>query len=715
MKREGILQLLILLLLVVSQSNFANTHWPFPPDEICDNGIDDDLDGLVDCYDPDCCNNSACQAVYFDPCSLVCVAPDDEQTLTVRLEWASTGNNWHPYNTPIVGDLDGDGAVEVIGNRGTWQGIIDYKNLLVIDGFTGMTEKVINTPWFRHTGKELCMADVDRNGRADLFFQIDNSSFNDPATYKHLLCYEFDGVDYQQKWQSDQPASNGIPSLADFNQDQIPELYIGAHIFNSLTGELLVRGDMESNFGLGFAVAADVLPDNACSHCSGLELIVGNEVYAVRLNPDDPNENALIRERRIFGNNIFDGFTSLSDMDGDGDLDAVVSSPDGQSQATIYIWDIQQAQILGRYTFPATTNGWASLPCIRDIDGDQIPEIVVSSNGTLRLLEFRENTLSERWQIETEDWSSRSGATIFDLNGDGRFEILHRDQLAFRILNAEDGTALFIDQCRSTNLYEHPVVVDVDQDGEAEILCSCENELRSYGSANAAWVSTRNIWNQYNYFYTNINDDLSIPIAQQATLLPETGNLLNSYLNQYSNENNIAYVEVQLPPSLVIEQGQSIDLMPQTIANTPLNYTWSPPEGLSCTTCETPSAQPATDQFYALTVTDDNGCSDSTSISISVLACGNADFGIPSAFTPDYDGINDYFQVFLNTELDIEGDIGVFNRWGQQVFSSSDLNGRWDGQINGRPAASDVYLYQVTYRCADGITQTLKGDVTLIR
>ncbi|MEM9821495.1 MAG: FG-GAP-like repeat-containing protein [Bacteroidota bacterium] len=713
MKKEGILHLLVLLLVALHPCR-ANVISP-PPNEICDNGIDDDFDGLVDCYDPDCCDAPPCADTYFSPCLSFCQDENTFKNLEVLREWTSPGNNWHPYNTPLAADLDGDGAIEIIGNRGTWQGLIDYKNLLVIDGESGTVETVINTPWFRHVGAEMCFADVDQNGRADIFFRIGSAPSNDLALQKRMICYEYDGSDYAMKWISDSLANGVIPSLADFNQDQIPELYIGTNIFNSLNGALLVEGDFESSFGLGFSVAADVLPDNYCNYCEGLELVVGNEVYAVHIDPSNAANNRLVLENRIFGINLFDGFTSLSDMDADGDLDAIVSSPDGQSQSTVYIWDIQEARVLARFTFSATTNGWASLPCIRDIDRDQIPEIAISSNGTLRLLDFDGENLEERWQIQTEDWSSRSGATIFDLNGDGHFEILHRDQDQFRILNADNGEVLFSDDCISSNLYEHPVVVDVDQDGAAEVLCSCESELRAYGSAGEPWVSTRSIWNQYNYYYTNINDDLTIPIQQQSPQLPRNGQSLNAYLNQYSNQSNISYIDIDLPPSLLIERGQEVSLQPTIQATPPFTLMWTPDDDLSCNNCAAPIASPSNDQQYTVILNDANGCSDTASVGIHVMECGSQSFALPNAFTPDDDGFNDLFEIYFNTDLPIEGSIAVFNRWGQRVFSSNNLTDSWDGRINGRLAPSDVYLFMVSYRCADGVENIEKGTLTLIR
>ena len=683
--------------------------------EICNNGIDDDQDGLIDCYDPDCCGDIDCENIYYDPCAIHCQETATPQPLNIKLEWNSPDNNWHPYNTPIVGDFDGDGEVEIVGNKGNWQGLIDYKNILVLNGKDGSIEKEIVTPWFRHTGEEMAIADADQNGYGEIYFKIGSSFINDANIRNKMTCYEYDGNEYILKWLSDSIANGVIPALADFNYDGVPELYIGHSIFNSLTGELLVKGNANSSNGNGMSVAVDILQDQDCAFCDGLELVVGNEVYAVRIDPTGSSPNSLTLYNKVFGGLIADGFTSVADMDQDGDLDAIVSSPDGESQATIYIWDVQNPIVMTQHTFEAKTNGWASLPSIRDINQDRTPDIFVSSSNSLRMLSYVGEVLRETWVMETEDWSSRSGCTVFDLNDDGFFELFHRDQAMLRILDAQTGDLLFSDECLSTNLYEHPVIVDVDGDEEAEILCSCENELRAYGAENSTWTKTRAIWNQYNYHYVNVEDDLSIPVQQQAHHLPGESATLNTFLNQYANDFYDFFLSVDLPPSAVLQYGNALTLTPQTMSDSPLSFEWFPGEGISCTTCPNPEVSPEADIIYSVAVTNEIGCSDTAFISIAVIHCGTSSFAIPNAFTPDSDDLNDYFEIFTKEGLNPEGSIRIFNRWGQKVFAANNLTAKWDGRFKGKMQPSDYYLYQVNYQCDDGTEQIIKGGLLLIR
>jgi gliding motility-associated-like protein len=68
---------------------------------------------------------------------------------------------------------------------------------------------------------------------------------------------------------------------------------------------------------------------------------------------------------------------------------------------------------------------------------------------------------------------------------------------------------------------------------------------------------------------------------------------------------------------------------------------------------------------------------------------------VPSAFTPNNDGKNDLLRTFSNCP--VTGELSVYNRWGQLVFITNDLNKGWDGIYNGIPQHSAVFVYQIEY------------------
>lgn len=112
-----------------------------------------------------------------------------------------------------------------------------------------------------------------------------------------------------------------------------------------------------------------------------------------------------------------------------------------------------------------------------------------------------------------------------------------------------------------------------------------------------------------------------------------------------------------------------------------------------------------------LTATNTNGCSDTYCRTVESEASGVVD--IPTAFTPNGDGINDVLFVkgfgIQNMQL------LIFNRWGELVFQTQDYKIGWDGSYHGKLQEMEVYVYSLTGNFADGILFEKKGNITLLR
>lgn len=110
------------------------------------------------------------------------------------------------------------------------------------------------------------------------------------------------------------------------------------------------------------------------------------------------------------------------------------------------------------------------------------------------------------------------------------------------------------------------------------------------------------------------------------------------------------------------------------------------------------------------------GCDSLITIIVNNNALDDAAF-IPNAFSPNYDGINDCFEVYTKAGLVYQKyKMQIFDRWGGLVFSSTDPNICWNGDVSGKPAATGIYLWVLemeTQACAE--LKLLKGEVTLIR
>ncbi|MEL6926641.1 MAG: T9SS type B sorting domain-containing protein, partial [Bacteroidota bacterium] len=86
---------------------------------------------------------------------------------------------------------------------------------------------------------------------------------------------------------------------------------------------------------------------------------------------------------------------------------------------------------------------------------------------------------------------------------------------------------------------------------------------------------------------------------------------------------------------------------------------------------------------------------------------------VPKGFTPNDDGRNDVLFVRGNPIEEVT--FLIYNRWGEQVFQSTDKNIGWDGTYKGKPLNPDVYGYLLRVICTDGEEFFKKGNVTLIR
>ena len=97
-------------------------------------------------------------------------------------------------------------------------------------------------------------------------------------------------------------------------------------------------------------------------------------------------------------------------------------------------------------------------------------------------------------------------------------------------------------------------------------------------------------------------------------------------------------------------------------------------------------------------------------------------FYIPNIFSPNNDGVNDLFSIYLSENSGVKYIISmqVFNRWGALLFEQSNFNPNngtvgWNGNYNGSQLQSGTYVYKIIVGYEDGINQTVSGDITLVR
>ncbi|MEM9192937.1 MAG: FG-GAP-like repeat-containing protein [Myxococcota bacterium] len=157
--------------------------------------------------------------------------------------------------------------------------------------------------------------------------------------------------------------------------------------------------------------------------------------------------------------------------------------------------------------------------------------------------------LHNGWRRRTEDNSSRvTGSSVFDFNGDGAAEVIYNDECYFRVYSGTDGEVLFRELSESRTRTENPVIADVDNDGNAEIVFATSNEsgfcsergntaafnngLEVFGDASDLWVSARRIYNQHSYHVTNVFEGGGIPTREPESWRPYGGRIYNTYRSQ---------------------------------------------------------------------------------------------------------------------------------------------------------------------------------------
>jgi len=143
-----------------------------------------------------------------------------------------------------------------------------------------------------------------------------------------------------------------------------------------------------------------------------------------------------------------------------------------------------------------------------------------------------------------------------------------------------------------------------------------------------------------------------------------------------------------------------------------LSYNWQPTTGLNNPTVLQPVSILQNDIVYHLTVQSDAGCVATDSVKITVFA--KAAIYVPSAFTPNNDGLNDLLLPKYAGMKELKF-FKVFNRWGQQVFYTTDMSKGWDGMLNGKPQPTGSYVWVVNAVDVDGKLHMLKGTIIIIR
>ncbi|MDL2297001.1 FG-GAP-like repeat-containing protein [Bacteroidales bacterium OttesenSCG-928-B11] len=490
-------------------------------------------------------------------------------------EGNSSINCGHMYALPLVGDIDNDGHSEVVFMNDVSP---QHANgIVILNDQLNLKHQISIPEAYVYGGYPLAIADVDRDGIAEIFIYI--SSINT------LRCYNFNGTASSVKWNATVNWSNNrstLPAIADINGDNIPEIVVFDKVFNAQTGDLLLTLPTGVGMATAYNSAITYMPVLADMDNDGmLEVVGGNNVIKVTItNTTGTSGNSGTIWKTITGNNVEDGWTSVADIDMDGFLDVVVVKTYNLYAWSPYSGSGSTPQILGSQYYSAIYNSTynGSRAMIADIDNDNVPEIVWSSSCYIQAVRYNtaNNNFDLLWTHSTTDLSGATSMTAFDFNQDGQVEIVYRDQNFLRIIDGTTGLNITTFSCPSGTATEYPVIVDLDRDGEAEILVSESmyetnqvrtSRIRSFKSPDGSrWAPARYVWNQHGYSVVHINNDLTVPTNNfnpATTFTTTSGDVIrpfNNFLQQATTINQFGEPFFGLPDLTFIDGDNAIQV-----------------------------------------------------------------------------------------------------------------------------------------------------------
>ncbi|MCD0454775.1 FG-GAP-like repeat-containing protein [Chryseobacterium sp. LC2016-27] len=496
--------------------------------EICNDGLDNDLDGYIDGFDSDCGATVP-----------TCIADANDNSVFSIIRSQSSDKLNANSVSPVVGDLDGDGMPEIIVASASPNAVgyriykgdgSDFSDN-TIDVALNLTT-VVSFPVYMPA-----IADINKDGFAEIIAAGADGFLH---VFSHTGAPLFNSS--AQIGYGTSNALTGSPRIHDINEDGIPEVICGNAVFtfNSTFTALnrvvaandnLPDGSVISQEWDKDPVVIDILPQYP-----GKEIVAGGVIYTIDfVNGTRTIVKNLTDILPSWAANT-DGSCAVADMDLDGDLDVVITS---NYTNKIVIWDPNGNQVLKDITNIA--GGFRGMPVIAEISDDialggkpqNYPEVVFLAAGNIYCINVQyPNPL---WMLATSDGSSTTAISAFDFNGDGIKELVYRDQSTLRVFNGNIVSGLpsvlasFVSG--SGTWAECPVIADVDNDGEAEIIVVSEHTATGQNTGlgfldiydagpGTRWVDAPNYWNQREYRYTNINKDLTVPIQEQKINVP---------------------------------------------------------------------------------------------------------------------------------------------------------------------------------------------------
>ena len=454
------------------------------------------------------------------------------------LEWSWTGSPIKPnydqvLSIPLVGDLDGDGSPDVVivtHDKGDGACDVGHAYLRALDGRTGEEKWGAGVDAYSDAARvAFCrnpaLADLDGDGKPEIVA----ARFGGGLVALHgdgSLAWTSTLGDKKTPYATYIQTLSAV-AIANMDGDGSPEIVVGGVVFNA-DGSLRSGAGLENVGSNGIFGANSIIAD---INGDGTQDILGGNVALD------------IEGKVIWQAPVADGYPAIADLDGDGKPELV-----SISAGTARVLDATSGAVLASIDMPGTGNGGP--PTISDFDGDGVPDFASAVGDSYTVFSYTSKpspAISVKWSVFTLDVSSsRTGSSVFDFENDGKAEVLYNDECYLRVYNGQDGKVLFQIASSSGTAAQYPIAVDVDGDGNTELVVVSDDKYQItgltpgcpgykgaeklrhgvfvYGDKNDKWVRTRKIWNQHSYHITNVKADGTLPLPELASWGPQGNN-----------------------------------------------------------------------------------------------------------------------------------------------------------------------------------------------
>ena len=216
-----------------------------------------------------------------------------------------------------------------------------------------------------------------------------------------------------------------------------------------------------------------------------------------------------------------------------------------------------------------------------------------------------------------------------------------------------------------------------------------------------------------NQLFAIVNDKGSNTSGGLATVFTET-----NYDNNIQNIGIIKFKAKITPADTAIARLGNVQLLAQVQGGTLSYYLWRNDPFISCLDCLTPVISPTYTHEYLFIAHNEFSCFDTAQAIVKTFTGGV--MNMPTAFSPNHDGLNDIFYILSGAGINFIKDFTIFDRWGAKIFQTknflpNDPRYGWDGTNKGVEGTSGAYVYMITISDENKKDRIFKGNILLIR